>query len=48
MEDILEDTATDDGKGAPDEADPSNLDSDTSFDKGHGLVDVAGAVSESG
>lgn len=46
VEDVLEDTATDYGDGAPYEADPSNPDSDTSFDKGHGLVDVVAAVTE--
>lgn len=44
IEDILEDTAYQFTAGGPYEADPRNPDHKTSFDKGHGLVDVNGAV----
>jgi len=41
---ILEDTAHQFTSGAPYEPDPRNPGSDTSFDKGHGLVDVYAAL----
>ena len=44
VEDILEDTALELTAGASYEADPTNPTSETSFDKGHGLVDVVAAV----
>ena len=46
VEDILEDTARQITFGAPYEADPANPTTPTSFDKGHGLVDVVAAVTE--
>ena len=46
VEDILEDTARPITFGAAYEADPSNPTTGTSFDKGHGLVDVVAAVTE--
>ena len=46
VEDILEDTARPISTGAAYQADPSNPTTPTSFDKGHGLVDVVAAVSE--
>ena len=46
IEDILEDTAYQFSAGGPYEADPRNPDHTTSFDKGHGLVDVYAALSE--
>lgn len=44
IEIALEDGAHRFSAGAPYEADPANPGSPTSFDKGHGLVDVVGAV----
>ena len=44
VEDILEDTAHKFTAGGAYEADPLNPDDTTSFDKGHGLVDVLAAV----
>jgi len=44
-EDVLEDTAHQFAAGAPYEVDPRNPSHTTSFDKGHGLVDVLGALS---
>ena len=44
IEDILEDTAHKFAAGAAYEPDPRNADDTTSFDKGHGLVDVVEAV----
>jgi subtilisin family serine protease len=44
VEAALEDSAHRFAAGAPYEADPSNPGSPTSFDKGHGLVDVVAAV----
>lgn len=46
VEDILEDTARPISTGAPYQADPANPTTPTSFDKGHGLVDVGAAVAE--
>jgi serine protease AprX len=46
VEDVLEDTAYKFTAGAPYEADPRNDDDTTSFDKGHGLVDMAAALAE--
>lgn len=46
VEDILEDTAHKFTAGGAYEADPSNPDDTTSFDKGHGLVDVLAAIGE--
>lgn len=46
VEDILEDTALQISTGAPYEADPANPTTPTSFDKGHGLVDVVAAITE--
>ena len=46
IEDLLEDTAYQFTAGGPYEADPRNADHTTSFDKGHGLVDVYAAISE--
>jgi subtilisin family serine protease len=46
IEDVLEDTAYQFTAGGPYEADPRNADHTTSFDKGHGLVDVYAALSE--
>ena len=46
IEDLLEDTAYQFTAGGPYEADPRNPDHTTSFDKGHGLVDVHAAVRE--
>jgi serine protease AprX len=46
IEDVLEDTAYKFTAGAPYEADPRNTDNSTSFDKGHGLVDMAAALAE--
>ena len=46
IEDILEDNAYQFTAGGPYEADPRNPDHTTSFDKGHGLVDVYAALSE--
>lgn len=46
VEDILEDTARPITFGAAYEADPTNPTTPTSFDKGHGLVDVVAAVTE--
>lgn len=46
VEDILEDTARQISFGAPYEADPANPTTPTSFDKGHGLVDVVAAITE--
>lgn len=46
VEDILEDTARQITFGAPYETDPANPTTPTSFDKGHGLVDVVAAVTE--
>ena len=45
IEDLLEDTAHKFTWGAPYEADPYNPDDTTSFEKGHGLVDVVAAIS---
>lgn len=45
IEDVLEDTAHEFVFGGPYEDDPRNPGSQTSFDKGHGLVDVVEAVS---
>lgn len=44
IEDVLEDTAYQFTAGGPYEADPRNPDHTTSFDKGHGLVDVYAAL----
>ena len=44
VEDLLEDTAHKFTAGAGYEADPLNTDDTTSFDKGHGLVDVLAAL----
>lgn len=44
VEDVLEDTAYEFSFGAAYEDDPRNPDDQTSFDKGHGLVDVLAAV----
>lgn len=44
VEAVLEDSAYRFAAGAPYEDDPSNPGSPTSYDKGHGLVDVAAAV----
>lgn len=44
VEKILEDTAHKFTFGAPYEPDPNNPDSTTSYDKGHGLIDVVEAV----
>ncbi|MEA3055167.1 MAG: hypothetical protein QOD30_599 [Actinomycetota bacterium] len=44
VEDVLEDTAYKTKAGAPYERDPVNPDGTTSFDKGHGLLDVAAAL----
>ena len=44
VEDVLEDTAYEFVFGAPYEPDPYNADGNTSFDKGHGLVDALAAV----
>ena len=44
VEDILEDTAYAFSLGGAYETDPTNVDSPTSFDRGHGLVDAAAAV----
>ena len=44
VEDALEDTAHKFTFGAPYQADPFNPDDTSSFDKGHGLVDVVAAV----
>ena len=46
VEDILEDTARQISTGAPYEPDPANPTTGTSFDKGHGLVDVVAAITE--
>ncbi|RZO84567.1 MAG: peptidase S8 [Oceanococcus sp.] len=46
VEDILEDTARPITTGAAYQADPANPTTPTSFDKGHGLVDVFAAVAE--
>lgn len=46
VEDILEDTARPLNVGAAYEGDPANSTTPTSFDKGHGLVDVVAAVQE--
>lgn len=46
IEDLLEDNAFKFTAGAAYEADPANADNTTSFDKGHGLVDVKAAVAE--
>lgn len=46
IEDILEDNAYQFTAGGPYEPDPRNPDHTTSFDKGHGLVDVYAAISE--
>ena len=46
VEDILEDTARQISFGAPYETDPANPTTPTSFDKGHGLVDVVAAITE--
>lgn len=46
VEDILEDNSYKYTDGADYEPDPRNDDGTTSFDKGHGLVDVAAAVAE--
>jgi subtilisin family serine protease len=45
LEDVLEDTAHRFAGGGDYENDPRNADSPTSFDKGHGLVDVVAAES---
>jgi serine protease AprX len=45
IEDVLEDTAHKFVAGAPYAPDPRNPDSTSSYDKGHGLVDVVAAVS---
>ena len=44
VENVLEDTAHKFTAGGAYEADPTNADDTTSFDKGHGLVDVLAAV----
>jgi serine protease AprX len=44
VEDLLEDTAHEFGEGY--ETDPNNDDSDSSFDKGHGLLDLVAALDE--
>jgi serine protease AprX len=44
VEDLLEDTAYKPTFGAAYEPDPSNPDDESSFDKGHGLVDVHAAL----
>lgn len=44
VEDLLEDTAYKPSFGAAYESDPSNPDDTSSFDKGHGLVDVHAAL----
>ena len=44
LEDVLEDSAYSFEAGGGYEADPLNADSETSFDKGHGLVDVLAAL----
>ena len=44
IEDVLEDTAYKFAAGGPYESDPRNSDDTTSFDKGHGLVDVTAAL----
>jgi serine protease AprX len=46
IEDVLEDTAYKFTAGAAYEADPRNDDDTTSFDKGHGLVDMLAALAE--
>lgn len=46
VEDILEDTARQISTGAAYQPDPANPTTPTSFDKGHGLVDVGAAVAE--
>jgi serine protease AprX len=46
IEDVLEDTAYKFTAGAAYESDPRNSDDTTSFDKGHGLVDMAAALAE--
>ncbi|WP_162830276.1 S8 family serine peptidase [Amycolatopsis palatopharyngis] len=46
IEDVLEDNAHKFTDGANYESDPRNSDDTTSFDKGHGLVDVAEAVAK--
>lgn len=46
IEDVLEDNDHKFGDGGPYEPDPRNPDDTTSFDKGHGLVDVTAAVAE--
>ena len=45
VEDLLEDTAHRFTAGGAYEPDPRNATTPTSFDKGHGLVDVLGALS---
>ncbi|MFN2587735.1 MAG: S8 family serine peptidase [Actinomycetota bacterium] len=44
VEDLLEDTAHEFRWGAPYRTDPSNRDGKSSFEKGHGLVDVPAAL----
>ncbi|MBA3309543.1 MAG: PKD domain-containing protein [Nocardioidaceae bacterium] len=46
MEDVLEDNAYKFTDGGNYESDPRNADDTTSYDKGHGLVDVAASVAE--
>ena len=46
IEDLLEDTAFKFTAGAAYAADPANTDNTSSFDKGHGLVDIKAAVAE--
>ena len=44
IEDVIEDTAHRFTAGAPYRPDPANADTPSSFDKGHGLVDVTAAL----
>jgi PKD repeat protein len=46
IEDVLEDNAYKFTAGAAYESDPRNADDTTSYDKGHGLVDMAAALAE--